>query len=125
MQGHDLDAKERVLTPSDRRIRDVLQLLRTKPGERIEVIAQTIHLSASRLKHLFKQQTHMCIRDFSLECRLQVARHLLLTTETSIKEIAYSLRYSHASSFVRAFRRRFGQSPKLYRENRTTRRARR
>jgi AraC-like DNA-binding protein len=55
------------------------------------------------------------IRDLLVESRLRNAARLLSTTEMEVKEIAYLVGYQHHSSFVRAFQRRFHQSPKQYR----------
>jgi AraC-like DNA-binding protein len=41
---------------------------------------------------------------------------LLSAADVVIKEVAYTVGYSHPSSFVRAFRRRFGKSPTEYRQ---------
>jgi AraC family transcriptional regulator len=64
---------------------------------------------------LFKQETGVHISDLLVESRLRNAAHLLSTTEMEVKEIAYLAGYQHHSSFVRAFQRRFHQSPKQYR----------
>jgi AraC-like DNA-binding protein len=34
-----------------------------------------------------------------------------------VKEIAYTIGYEHASSFIRAFERRFAQAPLRYRKH--------
>ncbi|HEY6329054.1 MAG TPA: helix-turn-helix transcriptional regulator, partial [Blastocatellia bacterium] len=49
------------------------------------------------------------------EQRLQKAASLLSSSDLAIKEIAHAVGYEHHSSFVRAFHRRFAQSPKYYR----------
>jgi AraC-like DNA-binding protein len=49
------------------------------------------------------------------ERRLQKAAHLLAESEMSIKELAFAVGYEHASSFIRAFQRRFAQTPRDYR----------
>jgi transcriptional regulator GlxA family with amidase domain len=47
---------------------------------------------------------------------MQQAIELLVHTNLSIKEIAVTLGYGHASSFTRAFERRFRQAPSCYRQ---------
>jgi len=72
-------------------------------------------LSSSRLSHLFKAATGVSLQGFLTMRRLQVALHLLHSTEMPIKEISYRAGYRHAPSFVRAFRNHFGASPSGYR----------
>lgn len=54
------------------------------------------------------------VRDM-IEQRLQKAAQLLRTSELSIKEITDAVGYEHHSSFTRAFKHRFGLSPRFYR----------
>jgi AraC-like DNA-binding protein len=74
----------------------------------------------SRLSHLFKREIGTNVKDYRLDCRLQVALALLLSTAASIKEIAYTAGYNHTSSFARAFKSRFGLSPACYRREHVT-----
>jgi transcriptional regulator GlxA family with amidase domain len=50
------------------------------------------------------------------EQRLLQATDFLVHTNMSIKEIAVTVGYEHASSFTRAFERRFREAPSCYRE---------
>jgi transcriptional regulator GlxA family with amidase domain len=67
------------------------------------------------LQRLFKQQTGIQLGSLVTERRLQRAAQLLTISNLSIKEIAHTVGYSHHSSFVRAFQRRFAQAPKQFR----------
>jgi len=78
----------------------------------------------SRLSHLFKHEMGTNVKNYRLDCRLQVGAALLLSTGTPIKEIAYSAGYHHTSSFARAFKTRFGSSPACYRSVTTSWRGR-
>lgn len=99
----------------DRRVRQVVEIIDSEPSCSIRELAQTVSLSAAHLQRLFKQQTGYHIGSVMAERRLQKAAELLTVSNLSIKEIAFAVGYQHHSSFVRAFQRRFGQSPKHYR----------
>lgn len=49
------------------------------------------------------------------DARLELAAGLLRTEETPVRSVARRSGYRSASSFTRAFRKRFGQNPRVYR----------
>jgi len=97
------------------RLRKVLQRIEAGPPQSVSELARGVRLSPAHLQRLFKEETGVHIRDLLVENRLRHAARLLSTTEMEVKEIAYLVGYQHHSSFVRAFQRRFHQSPKQYR----------
>jgi transcriptional regulator GlxA family with amidase domain len=99
----------------EKRLRRVLQRIESGPPQSVSELAREVHLSPAHLQRLFKQETGVHIRDLLAENRLRNAARLLSTTDMEVKEIAYLAGYRHHSSFVRAFQRRFRQSPKEYR----------
>ena len=99
----------------ERRLRRVLERIEAGPPQSVSELARGVRLSPAHLQRLFKQETGVHISDLLVESRLRNAAHLLSTTEMEVKEIAYLAGYQHHSSFVRAFQRRFRQSPKQYR----------
>ena len=99
----------------EQRLRRVLEKIRNGPPQTVRELARAVHLSPAHLQRLFKQETGVHISDLLAESRLQNAAALLATSDMEVKEVAYLAGYQHHSSFVRAFQRRFGQSPKQYR----------
>jgi len=99
----------------ERRLLKVMRTIASTLPRSVRELAQQVHLSPAHLQRLFKQETGVHISDLLSERRLTEAANLLTTTDMEIKEIAYFVGYVHHSSFVRAFQRRFGQSPKSYR----------
>lgn len=99
----------------DYRIQRVVEILNQDPSSTLQEIAHSCQISASRLSHLFKDEIGVNVKNYRLDCRLQVAAAMLVSTSTPIKEIAYSTGYRHTSSFVRAFKSHFGLSPTYYR----------
>jgi transcriptional regulator GlxA family with amidase domain len=99
----------------EQRLRRVLERIEAGPPQSVSELARGVRLTPAHLQRLFKQETGVHISDLLVESRLRNAARLLSTTEMEIKEIAYLVGYQHHSSFVRAFQRRFHQSPKQYR----------
>ena len=115
LNANSVSVREGEIRQRDFRIRKVIQVLKEDPSRPLPELAQGCQISMSRLSHLFKREIGTNVKIYRLECRLEVAAALLLSTDTPIKEIAFSSGYHHTSSFVRAFKTRFGSSPACYR----------
>jgi AraC-like DNA-binding protein/AcrR family transcriptional regulator len=117
-----IDPHREVLKPADPnaepRLERVLEAIGENPNLDVAALANMVNLSQSRLQHLFKKKMGMAIRDVSNERRLSEAARLLSSTDMQIKEITSAVGYGHQSSFVRAFRKRYVQTPESYRKGR-------
>jgi AraC-like DNA-binding protein len=98
------------------RVQKILQMVESDATFTIRDLALEFHLSPSYLQRLFKHQTGVCMGGWLNEQRLQRAAHLLADSYMSVKEIAHTIGYEHASSFIRAFERRFAQAPARFRK---------
>ena len=107
---------EIALLVHERRLRRAMEIIASQPPHSVRELARELRLSPTHLQRLFKQETGVQIGRLLAEHRLNKATELLSGTNMEIKEIAYKVGYGHHSSFVRAFQRRFGQSPKRYRQ---------
>jgi AraC family transcriptional regulator of arabinose operon len=100
----------------DRRIILVVSRIESDPGTcRPAELAQLVHLSPSRLRHLFKNETGTTLSHYLKAVRLRQAEVLLRTTFLSIKEIVIQLGMTSSSNFARAFKKTYGVSPTAYR----------
>lgn len=115
---HATAAPPHPLTPALRegRVRKILRMVESGATYTIRDLALEFHLSPSYLQRLFKHQTGVSMGEWLSEQRLQRAAHLLANSYMSVKEIAHNVGYEHASSFTRAFERRFAQAPARYRK---------
>src|SRR5262249_32874968 len=75
-------------------------------------IAAEIGLSARSMQTLFTRHLGAAPRTYYLDLRLDAARRLLQQTRRSLVEIAVACGFASASAFSRAFRRRYGRSPR-------------
>lgn len=108
-------------SPLDPRIHEIQQYLNQHYTEsiRIEELAQLVCLSASRLSHLYKEQTGETIMDTVLRLRLEQAQHLLCSTSCYVGEIAYEVGFNSQTYFTCKFTNYFGVSPSVYRMQNT------
>lgn len=99
-------------TGRDPRVQSVVELIRSQPGRSFSAreLAQTIHLSPSRLSHLFKNQVGIPIRRFIVWSRLRtVVNHAL--QGASLTEAAHAAGFADAAHMSNAFRQMFGFAP--------------
>ena len=83
-------------------------------------LAADVNLSASRFRHLFKEETGMTLAQYLRARRLERAEVLLRTTFMTVKEVMLESGLTSLSHFVRFFKRRYGMSPGAYRKHLAT-----
>lgn len=69
-------------------------------------------LNEFKLKNGFRELFDTSVMDFLINYRLEQARELLMNTTKNISEIAYEAGYSSPSYFSKAFKKKYGISPK-------------
>jgi AraC-like DNA-binding protein len=78
-------------------------------------VAETMHLSAERTRHLFKDVTTVGFKEYVTKLRLAEAKLLLLKTRVNICEIASAVGYTNTYQFYKVFKRYTRMSPADYR----------
>ena len=81
----------------------------------LEGIASEINMSYSWFRKIFKEYTGFSPASYIQEMKLQRAKHLLVSSDLSIKEIAYNLNFDSISYFSSTFRKKTGYTPLQYR----------
>ncbi len=89
-----------------------------EPTKRMSVkeLAAKAYLSTSYFQHLYKECFHTSVVSDMIFSRIERGKHLLISTNYNIKEIAKELNYSSDVSFARQFRKVTGVSPGKYKE---------
>lgn len=102
----------------DPRIETVIKLMEGNFGHdlALQQMAQSAHLSSSRLRHLLKAETGTTPTRYLRSLRMQHAKELLETTFLTVKEIATIVGVHGESHFVHEFKRAYGSTPAQYRE---------
>ena len=83
----------------------------------VEDVAAQVNLSYSYFSRRFKAFTGHSIHSYITICRLSEAKHLLASTDMSMKEIAFSIGYHSESNFIVSFTTQYGCSPSEYRRH--------
>lgn len=83
----------------------------------VHALAAMQHRSVSGFRNKFKEYAGMSPQEYINTVRLGEASRLLITTDTSIENIAALCGYSDPMYFSRFFRHKIGQSPRQYRKS--------
>ena len=82
----------------------------------IEALARRVNLGPRQVSRRFKAAFGATPADFVETLRMKEAQRRLVVSDSSIKRVAGSLGYRSTHVFRRAFERRFGVSPLVYRQ---------
>lgn len=81
----------------------------------VKYLADQVHLSPSYLSDLLKKETGMNAQDHIHYYLIEEAKNILLNTNNSVGEIAYSLGFEYPQYFSKLFKLKTGQTPIEYR----------
>jgi AraC-like DNA-binding protein len=81
----------------------------------IEAIADELGISYSKFRADFKKQTGTSPLQYFLQLKIEKAKELLLRTQNSQKEIAFSLGFESDYYFNRLFKQKTGYTPRQFR----------
>ncbi len=89
----------------------------SNPQFSIADIAAHSQLSTSRISHLFEGNTGMSIIRWRDQERLKLAKHLLLSTNMRMDQIAAQIGIQDRGYFFKFFKRNCGLTPNQYRRD--------
>jgi two-component system response regulator YesN len=98
-------------------VRQVIEYLQEHYNEdlTLEDVARKVHISPSRLSHLFKDELGLTIIEYLTDIRITAAKQMLENSDLMVKQIAEKVGYQEASYFTRVFKKNTGVSPAEYR----------
>lgn len=97
----------------DHRVQQAAALLEQGIHQKVslEEVAQSLNISPSRLRHIFKYETGLSPLRYIRLLRIKQARALLETSSLSIKEIVARVGGVDNSHFLRDFKKAYGMTP--------------
>jgi len=81
----------------------------------VKYLADHLHLSASYFSDLLKKETGMNAQDHIHYFLIEEAKNILLNTDQSVGEVAYSLGFEYPQYFSKLFKQKTGRTPVEYR----------
>lgn len=121
LQIKDFDSSvsiPRLITYDEERIRYIKEYIDENIGKELD-LAMLSHLAGinrTKLKNGFRQLFGTPVYKYIIDQRMNMARHLLSSQDSSVSEIATKIGYSDISHFSNAFKLRFGFPPSTLRK---------
>ncbi len=81
----------------------------------LEEFARSKNFSYSTFRKLFKQYTEISPYHYYLDLKIMRAKELIVSTDKSVKEMAYELGFDSVHYFSRLFKKKTGFSPREFR----------
>ncbi|MGG1516657.1 helix-turn-helix domain-containing protein [Paenibacillus oryzisoli] len=95
-----------------------IELHYANPDLSLVQLGDLYRLTPTYLSRMFKEEVGEKLVDYVAKVRMEAAKHLLLTTNDPIQDIALHVGYVHAFSFIRIFKKLVGCTPGDYRKER-------
>lgn len=80
-------------------------------------ICSHFYCSRSKFSHIFNDKMGMSISSYINNLRCETAKELLINSELSVTDIAFSVGYKDSNYFTYIFKKNIGVSPSVFRKN--------
>jgi AraC-like DNA-binding protein len=99
------------------RMAEIIQMIQDNPAEEFPIrdLARRVHLSMSRFRSRFKEETGISPWQFILMARIEAAKKRLIAGDEPITRMAFDLGFQSSQYFATVFKRLTGVSPRAYR----------
>lgn len=82
----------------------------------VKDVSSYVNLNPSYFSRLFLSEMGVTPKNYLCDIRLDFAKKLTISTSSPITEIAFASGYSSFSNFLKAFKQKFGVTPKMMRK---------
>lgn len=114
-----ITSEKKTNTHNDEVVNEIILFLKSKINDTItiEMVSKKFHKSPTTIYTIFKAKTGHSIIHHTNLLKIQAACEMFHLTDTSMKEISYSLNFQDPLYFSRLFKKYMGVSPREYRKN--------
>lgn len=105
-------------TGDSRRVQKVQEYISANYKEEIRLadLAELVGMTPTAFSRFFKMRTGRSISDYLIDIRLGHASRALVDSTLSVAEICYECGFNNISNFNRIFKKKKGNSPKVFRD---------
>ncbi len=86
----------------------------------VQTISEYVGISRTHLNNCFQKELGLSVQKFLSDYRMHKAANLLITSTDTIQTISASVGYPDSLAFSKSFKKKFGLSPKNYRNQKKT-----
>lgn len=97
-------------------IKDYIDENYSNPDLSVAELSKVFKINSSYLSNRFKKEFDIGLLDYITSLRIETAKKLLLTTNETNSEISNRIGYLNTRTFIRAFQKQLGMTPKEYRK---------
>lgn len=103
----------------DQRVKDVQRSIDEALIHALEIsaLADQVKLSVRRLEELFEAELGVSPKEYQVNQRLLKAAELLADFRFRVSEVGYKVGFQSPSNFSKAFKKKFGACPRVFRMN--------
>ena len=83
----------------------------------VKAVAESVNWSQSHFSREFKAHTGYSPYEYIILRRIDKAKHMLTSTQMTVKQIAYHTGYNSEENFIHSFRSNVGIAPGLFRKH--------
>ena len=118
VQGHH-DEDDRTSQKNDELVRIITEYLDENYAEAINLkdLGERFHLNHYYLAHIFKEETGVSPIKYVMHRKIGEVQNRLMNTNDSIQDIGEAMGFSSSCHLSSVFKKYFGISPKVYRQN--------
>lgn len=99
------------------KIKDYIDTNFTNQSFSVEEISEDVDLSLGYIRQIFKNEKGLTLNDYIMNCRIELAKTLLLTTAKTAKDIAEEVGYYDNRYFYTLFKKKVGMTTDEYRKS--------
>lgn len=93
------------------------EIAKNPANSKVSALSKQYHYHPDYLNKLWKSQYGMSLSSYIQHARLNRAKHLLETSDSSVEQIAADAGYANLSFFYRKFKAEFGEMPASFRKS--------
>ncbi len=123
LHRYDKDSPNKPLEPELLEHARELLLTDLSAPPSLKDLARHLGMSKSSLSERFKQTYGLSMRDYQLKARMERARILLIQSNLDVNQIGWQIGYKHVCNFVTAFKRFYGCTPNVFRQEQLNRKS--
>ena len=111
------ERKQKGKTERIKQVSEIMKYIDSHCSQKLSLtqLGKMAHMNPAYLSHVFRETTGFSLWDYIIARRIELAKHLLLSSDRKILDIAFECGFQNSTHFNKSFRRQTGITPSEYR----------